>query len=103
MREDPIPRFVRVPAREFAMGSDDGADDERPSHRVQVDTFYASVHPVTIEQYAEFTRETGHGAPGIRDLPLVVTPGAGIVVSRAGDAVRLARRRSAARSRAVIR
>jgi sulfatase modifying factor 1 len=74
MREDPIPRFVRVPAREFAMGSDDGADDERPLHRVQVDTFYASVHPVTIEQYAEFTRESGHGAPGIRDLPLVVTP-----------------------------
>ena len=56
------------------MGSDDGADDERPSHRVQVDTFYASVHPITVEQYAEFTRETGHGAPGIRDLPLVVTP-----------------------------
>ena len=32
------------------------------------------VHPITVEQYAEFTRETGHGAPGIRDLPLVVTP-----------------------------
>ena len=56
------------------MGSDDGADDERPSHRVHVDAFYASVHPITVEQYAEFTRETGHGAPGIRDLPLVVTP-----------------------------
>ena len=56
------------------MGSDDGADDERPSHRVQVDAFYASVHPITVDQYAEFTRETGHGAPGIRDLPLVVTP-----------------------------
>ena len=44
------------------------------AHRVHVDAFYASVHPITVEQYAEFTRETGHGAPGIRDLPLVVTP-----------------------------
>jgi formylglycine-generating enzyme len=73
MREEPIPRFVRIPAREFAMGSDEGADDERPSHLVQVDTFYASAHPITVEQYAEFTRESGHGAPAIRDLPLVVT------------------------------
>ena len=69
MRDDLIPRFVRIPAREFAMGSNDGADDERPAHRVQVDAFFASVHPITVEQYAEFTRETGHGAPGIRDLP----------------------------------
>lgn len=73
MREDLIPRFVRVPAREFAMRSDGGAEDERPSRRVQVDTFYASIHPITVEQYAEFTRETAHGAPGIRDLPMVVT------------------------------
>src|SRR4030095_12864029 len=74
MREEPIPRFVRIPAREFAMGSNEGADDERPPHLVQVDTFYASAHAITIEQYAEVTRETAHGAPGIRDLPLVVTP-----------------------------
>ena len=58
----------------LALRADDGADDERPSHRVHVDAFFASVHPITVEQYAEFTRETGHGAPGIRDLPLFVTP-----------------------------
>src|SRR5688500_19698793 len=74
MREDPIPRFVRIPAGEFSMGSDEGADDERPAHDVHVDAFYASTHPVTVDQYAEFTRETGHGAPAVRDLPLVVTP-----------------------------
>ena len=55
------------------MGSDEGADDERPSHKVLVDTFYASAHPITVEQYAEFTHETAHGAPGIRDLPMFVT------------------------------
>ena len=80
MREDPIPRFVRIPAREFAMGSDEGADDERPLHRVQVDTFYASVHPITIEQYAEFTRETGHGAPGHSRSPAPGHARGGILV-----------------------
>lgn len=74
MREDLIPRFVRVPGREFSMGSDEGADDERPAHRVQVDTFFASVHPITVEQYGEFVRESGHAAPSVHALPMIVTP-----------------------------
>ena len=74
MREEPIPRFVRISAGEFTMGSDDGADDERPCHRVHVDAFQSSVHPVTVEQYAAFIRETGHHVPAISDLPQVVTP-----------------------------
>src|SRR5688572_8407837 len=75
MRDDPsIPRFVRVPAGEFSMGSDDGAEDERPRHKVHVDAYYVSVHPITVDQYAEFAKETGHGVPGVRDLPLLVTP-----------------------------
>ncbi len=56
------------------MGSDDGADDERPAHDVHVDAFYASSHPVTVDQYAEFTKETGHSTPAVRELPMVVTP-----------------------------
>ena len=74
MRDDPIPRFVRISSGEFVMGSDEGADDERPSHRVHVDAFYASIHPITVEQYGEFAKEAGYGVPAIRDLPLVVTP-----------------------------
>ena len=57
------------------MGSDEGADDERPAHRVHVDSFYASVHPITVDQYAEFTREIGHAWPEIRGVPRIVTPG----------------------------
>jgi len=38
MHEDLNPRFVRVPGREFSMGSDEGADDERPAYRVYVDS-----------------------------------------------------------------
>ncbi len=74
MRDEALPRFARVPAGEFTMGSEDGAEDERPCHPVHVDAFYASIHPVTVEQYAEFLRETHHTPPGIRDLPALVTP-----------------------------
>jgi formylglycine-generating enzyme len=56
------------------MGADDGDDDERPAHGVYVDAFHLSVHPVTNQQYAEFVRATGHPAPAVRDLPLIVTP-----------------------------
>ena len=74
MREDLLPRFVRIPAGEFSMGADDGDDDERPAHVVHVDAFFASAYTITVEQYAEFTRQTGHPVPAVRNLPLVVTP-----------------------------
>ncbi len=74
MREDLLPRFIPVPAGEFTMGTDDGDEDERPAHRVLVEAFHLSVHPVTIEQYAEFVRQTGHPAPGVRELPRIVSP-----------------------------
>jgi formylglycine-generating enzyme required for sulfatase activity len=55
------------------MGSDDGDDDERPPRHVHVDAFHASSHPVTVEQYAVFVRDSGHPAPTVRDLPMLVT------------------------------
>ena len=57
------------------MGSDDADDDERPAHRVHVDDFLIAVHPVTQAEYARFVHETGHRAPAIYELPLVVTAG----------------------------
>lgn len=56
------------------MGADDGDEDERPVHRVYLDAFQLSVHPITNQQYAEFVRTAGYPAPAVRDLPLVVTP-----------------------------
>jgi formylglycine-generating enzyme required for sulfatase activity len=56
------------------MGADDGDEDERPVHRVFVDTFSISAHPITNEQFAQFVRATGHPAPVLRELPRVVTP-----------------------------
>jgi sulfatase modifying factor 1 len=74
MREDLLPRFVRIPGGEFLIGSDDGDDDERPVHAVVLDPFYIAAHAVTVAQYAEFTRGSGYEVPSVRDLPLVVTP-----------------------------
>lgn len=45
------------------MGSDEGQDDERPVHEVEVDAFECAIYPVTVEQYAEFLRATGHEEP----------------------------------------
>ena len=75
MREDLIPRFARVVGGEFTMGADDGEEDERPARPVHVDSFFASTHPTTVDQYAEFVRESGHAAPSLRDLPILVTSG----------------------------
>ena len=55
------------------MGDREGDEDERPPHRVELDPFQIAIHPVTQEQYAEFVHATGHRAPAVRDLPLVVS------------------------------
>lgn len=45
------------------MGSDEGQDDERPVHEVEVEAFECAVYPVTQALFAEFLRATGHTAP----------------------------------------
>ena len=51
-----------VPESEFKMGSNgaEANDDERPVHTVYVDAFYMDTHEVTVGEYREFVRETGH-------------------------------------------
>jgi len=48
------PVMVRVPEGWFWMGCELGRDDEKPEHRVWVDTFDLAVHQVTTEEYACF-------------------------------------------------
>ena len=50
------------------MGSDDGADDERPVHRVWVDAFEIAPTQVTNREYAAFRDETQFDHP---DQPVV--------------------------------
>jgi formylglycine-generating enzyme required for sulfatase activity len=45
-------KFTLIPAGEFEMGSNDGADDEKPVHRVRISQpFYLGVYEVTQAQY----------------------------------------------------
>jgi formylglycine-generating enzyme required for sulfatase activity len=65
--------LARIPAGDFLMGAADAEEDERPVHRVFVGEFLIGRFPVTHEEYARFIRTTGHPAPTIRTLPLVVS------------------------------
>jgi formylglycine-generating enzyme required for sulfatase activity len=72
-------RFERIPAGRFLMGSENGQDDERPVHQVEVDAFEMSVYPVTRAEYAAFLEAARHAAPrdwndpafAADDLPVV--------------------------------
>lgn len=55
--------FVRIPAGEFAMGSDEEDDDARPVHRVRVASFSISRCEVTREQYARFLKAASRPEP----------------------------------------
>ena len=54
--------MVLIPAGEFQMGSNDGDNDENPVHTVYVDGFYMDKYEVTVGQYKQFIRVTGHRA-----------------------------------------
>jgi len=54
---------VVVPAGGFVMGSNDGRDNERPEHRVYLDSYAIGRFEVTNVQYARFVAATGEGAP----------------------------------------
>jgi sulfatase modifying factor 1 len=55
--------FARIAGGWFLMGGNEGPNDERPIHRVWVDTFVLAVHPVTRQQYDAFLKATGHERP----------------------------------------
>ena len=51
--------MVLIPAGDFQMGHAGNATTS-PVHTVYVDAFYIDVHEVTVGQYNQFVRETGH-------------------------------------------
>ena len=59
----PRSAFVTIPAGCFTMGTDRGQEDERPPHRVSLDSFELAIYPVTRAEYAEFVSATGHEVP----------------------------------------
>ena len=52
--------MVRVAGGVFTMGANDGALDEQPLHDVRVGEFWMDRTEVTDEEFARFTKATGH-------------------------------------------
>ena len=57
------PEMIAIPAGEFLMGCEMGAANERPAHRVWVDSFAIGRTAVTNRLYRFFLEETGRLAP----------------------------------------
>lgn len=53
--------LVFVPGGNFSMGSNDGAPDERPAHRVTITKpFYAGKYEVTVREFKVFSDKAGY-------------------------------------------
>ena len=67
-RSESMPNFVepvmvRIPEQWFLMGCETGRDDEKPVHRVWVDSFELAAHQVTNAEYRLFLTGTNAAAP----------------------------------------
>lgn len=66
----------RIPAQTFTMGSDSHYPEERPAHRVEIETFSIESRQVTNGQYASFVAATGYRTVAERPLDPAEFPGA---------------------------
>jgi len=69
-----LPETVIIPAGEFLMGSESGQDNERPVHRVWVDSFGLGIFPVTRSQYQRYLESTGAAPPRFWSEPKFADP-----------------------------
>ncbi len=60
----PLLDWVRLPGGTYQMGSEDGADDEKPVRRVHVEPFALSRTEVTVGQYRACVRAAACREPG---------------------------------------
>ena len=56
------PVMVAIPSGSFLMGSEAGAEDEKPVHHVTVEAFSMSKHEITMQQFRVFAIATGRPA-----------------------------------------
>jgi formylglycine-generating enzyme required for sulfatase activity len=68
------PSLARIPDGSFLMGSEVGQDNEKPVHRVWVDTFLIGVCQVTHVEYAQFLAATGSVPPPYWEDPTFSHP-----------------------------
>jgi formylglycine-generating enzyme required for sulfatase activity len=81
------PDLVTITAGAFLMGSETGADNEKPVHRVWVDAFAIARYPVTRRYYAAFLEATGHPPTKFWDDPRFQLPNQPVVGPSWFDAV----------------
>jgi len=82
------PKLVLIPAGWFSMGSEAGQENERPVHRVWVDSFYLAACQVTHAEYAVFLKLTGAPVPPHWDDPKFNHPEQPVVAVSWFEAVR---------------
>jgi formylglycine-generating enzyme required for sulfatase activity len=70
----------------FLMGSEDGAENERPIHRVWVDPFALGRFQVTNAEYATFLKASGHPEPPCWTDPALSDPNQPVVAVTWNDA-----------------
>ena len=63
MGHPPETSWAVIPAAYFLMGCESGQDEEKPVHRVWVDSFEMAAHQARNRDYAEFLEATGAVAP----------------------------------------
>src|SRR3990170_8444556 len=59
----PVAEMAQIPAGAFLMGSNDGPQDERPQHKVQLAAYWIDPTPVTNAQFAQFLNAIGPQGP----------------------------------------
>jgi len=66
-KEENEAQLVLIPAGSFEMGDhfsegdnggNEGGDDERPVHAVELESFYMDIREVTVGQFKQFLQET---------------------------------------------
>jgi len=57
---DVLNGMKRVPAGDFAMGSEDFYPEEAPVRRVAIEGFWIDERPVTVAQFRRFVKQTGY-------------------------------------------
>lgn len=74
--------MILLPGGEFIMGSNhaDAKNDEKPPHKVKIDSFWMDATPVTNKQFKEFVEKTGYvttaeKAPTLSEIMSQVPPG----------------------------
>jgi formylglycine-generating enzyme len=68
-RDVASPTLVLIPEGWFRMGSDSGQDNEKPVHKVWIDSFYLAACQVTNQDYRRFIEATGVPPPSLWSDP----------------------------------